>query len=97
MPKRIVVELSNEQSEELKKVRDRHEKAYMRERAAAVLKVASGETLTTVGEHGLLKRHKPDTIHNWIKDYLSQGLAGWAIKKGRGRKPAFFPKNERGS
>ncbi len=97
MPKRIVVELSNEQSEELEKVRDRHEKAYMRERAAAVLKVASGETLTAVGEHGLLKRHKLDTIHRWIKDYLSQGLEGWVIKKGRGRKPVFFPKNERGS
>lgn len=97
MPKRIVVELSVEQEAELKRVRDSHGKPYMRERAAAVLKVAAGETLTAVGANGLLKRHEPETIHHWIKQYQAAGLAGWHIQPGRGRKPAFFPSERGGS
>ena len=91
MPKRIEVELSEGQRVELEKVRDRHEKAYQRERAAAVLKVAAGESLTAVGEKGLLKRHEPETVHEWVKRYLQAGLDGWKIKAGRGRKPKFSP------
>ena len=91
MPKRIHVELTAEQREELIAIRDRHAKAYMRERAAGILKVAEGATLTEVAEHGLLKRHEPETVHGWIKQYQAQGLSGLQIKPGRGRKPAFFP------
>lgn len=91
MPKRIRVELTGTQREELERVRAEHAQAYMRERAAAVLKVAEGATLTEVGERGLLKRHEPETVGDWIKVYLAQGSAGWRVKPGRGRKPAFFP------
>ena len=91
MPKRIRVELTTAQREELQAIRDRHPQAYLRERAAAVLKVAAGATLTEVGERGLLKRHEPETVHGWVNAYLSQGVAGWTVKPGRGRKPAFFP------
>jgi hypothetical protein len=91
MPKRIRVELSARQRAELEAIRDRHARAYLRERAAAVLKVAAGATLTEVGEHGLLKRHEPETVHGWISTYLTHGVAGWKIKPGRGRKPAYFP------
>lgn len=97
MPTRIIVNLSEDQEAELKQTRDGHPKPYMRERASAVLKVASGKTLTAVAEVGLLKRHEPETIHTWIKSYLSEGLDGWIIKKGRGRKPAFFPKESQSS
>ena len=45
MPKHIVVKLSENQIEELETVRHHHAKPYMRERAAAVLKVAEGENL----------------------------------------------------
>ena len=91
MPKRIRIELTDGQQKELETTRDEHPKPYMRERAAAVLKVAAGATLTEMGEHGLLKRHEPETVHGWIKAYLAEGLVGWHIKPGRGRKPAFFP------
>lgn len=91
MPKRIRVELTAVQRTELEALRDRHPQAYLRERAAAVLKVATGETLTEVGERGLLKRHEPETVHGWIKAYLKHGVAGWKIKAGRGRKAAYFP------
>ena len=93
MPKRIVIELSPAQQQELEQVRDRHAKPYLRERAAAVLKVAAGQTLSEVAARGLHKRHEPETVHDWIKSYLQDGLAGWAIKPGRGRKPVFFPKD----
>jgi hypothetical protein len=91
MPKYIVVELSEGQEAELEKVRHQHPKAFMRERAAAVLKVAQGETVTAVAEKGLLTRHEPETVHQWIKNYLAHGLQRWEIQSGRGRKAAFSP------
>ncbi len=91
MPKRIRVELTAAQRAELEMIRDRHLQAYLRERAAAVLKVADGATLTEVSERVLLKRHEPETVHGWIKAYLTHGMAGWKIKTGRGRKPVYFP------
>lgn len=91
MPKRIRVSLSETQREELVKTRDQHPKAFLRERAAAVLKVADGALLSTVAERGLLKRHEPETVHLWIKRYLHAGVAGWQVQAGRGRKPKFSP------
>lgn len=91
MPKLVRVELREAQERELVRVRDRSPKPYLRERAAAVLKVASGMQLTEVAERGLLKRHEPETVHLWIKQYLEQGVGGWQIKPGRGRKPSFSP------
>jgi hypothetical protein len=91
MPKRITVSLSETQRQELVKTRDQHPKAFLRERAAAVLKVADGALLSEVAEHGLLKRHEPETVHLWIDRYLQAGIAGWKVKAGRGRKPKFSP------
>jgi len=91
MPKRIRVDLSEAQQQELVKARDEHPKAFIRERAAAVLKVASGKTVTEVAEAGLLKRHEPETVHWWIKRYLQAGVKGWQVKPGRGRKALFSP------
>ena len=96
MPKYIVVDLSESQEAELEKVRHQHTKAFMRERAAAVLKVAQGETVTHVAEKGLLTRHEPETVHQWIKTYLAHGLQGWEIQSGRGRKAAFSPSKSGG-
>ena len=91
MPKRIRIELSEAQVQELVKARDEHPKAFIRERAAAVLKVAKGKTVTEVAEEGLLKRHEPETVHLWVKRYLQAGLRGWQVKPGRGRKALFSP------
>ena len=91
MPGRIVVTLTEAQEQELEEVRHQHAKPYMRERAAAVLKVAAGQSVTEVAENGLLIRHEHETVHAWIKSYLKAGLQGWQIKPGRGRKAAFSP------
>lgn len=91
MPKRFYVELSQEQRSELEKVCKSHPKPYMRERASALLKVAEGYSMNWVAEKGLLKRHEPETIKDWIKRYLEKGVVGWKIQSGRGRKPVFSP------
>lgn len=91
MVKRIEVQLNDEQVAELSQVRDRHAKAYLRERAAGVLKVAEGQSVRQVALHGLLKPHEPETLSKWIEQYLADGLAGWTVKSGRGRKAGFSP------
>jgi transposase len=91
MPRIIRIHLEEAQRQELEQVRDHHPKAFLRERAAAVLKVAQGQVIQHVALHGLLKRHEPETVKVWIERYLSQGVAGWKIQAGRGRKPKFSP------
>lgn len=94
MPKRIRIELTEAQIQELEATRHQSKTPYLRERAAAVLKVAQGQLVTEVAEKGLLIRHEPETVHSWIKAYLKDGLAGWVIRSGRGRKAVFSPKNK---
>lgn len=96
MPKRIRVTLSEDQRRELEQARDRHKKGYVRVRAAAILKVADGAVVSHVAEHGLLKRHEPETVSGWIKRYLAEGLEGLEVRPGAGRQPSFSPSGERG-
>ena len=91
MAEPLTIELTAEQRRELEYVRDHHEKAYMRERAAALLKIAEGMSGRQVALHGLLRERDPDSVYSWVHVYQSEGLAGWRIKPGRGRKPAFSP------
>jgi len=91
MAKPLTIELKPEQRRELEQVRDHHEKPYMRERTAAILKIAAGQSGRQVALHGLLKRRDPDTVYSWVHGYQAEGLAGLMIKPGRGRKPAFSP------
>lgn len=86
-----VVNLSAIQRQELEWARDQHMKAYVRERSAAILKVADGNAVRQVARHGLLKVRRPETVSAWVKRYLADGLAGLLIRPGRGRKPAFSP------
>lgn len=94
MPKRFYLELTEAQRTELERVRKSHAKPYLRERASAVLKVSDGHSMNWVAENGLLKRHEPETLKGWITRYLEQGLKGWDIQTGRGRKSVFFPSQQ---
>jgi transposase len=91
MPKLLKVELSPEQQAELEDIRDNHERAHLRERAAAILKVADGQSGVQVAEHGLLKRRNVDAVYEWVHRYEAEGVQGLKIRPGRGRKPAFSP------
>jgi hypothetical protein len=83
--------LSPEQRQELEEMRDRAPLPYMRERAAALLKIADGMPPLEVANHGLLRRRDSDTIYRWLARYRLEGVDGLGIRPGRGRKPAFSP------
>lgn len=91
MPKTYRINLSEAQRHELEVARNTHPLAYVRERAAGILKVASGCSLRQVAYVGLLRRHAPETVKEWCERYLAEGLAGLLVREGRGRKPCFFP------
>lgn len=91
MPKRVDLRLSESERITLGQMRDHHVKAYMRERASALLKVADGMSIKNVAATGLLQERDEDTVSRWVRRYRSDGLVGLYLKPGRGRKPAFFP------
>lgn len=91
MVQALKIELTADQQKELQQLRDHDAKPYIRVRAAASLKVAAGQAVRQVAEHGLLKRVNPETVSDWIKRYLQEGKPGLQVKAGRGRKPAFSP------
>lgn len=72
-------------------LRDTAPRPYLRERAAALLKVAAGASASAVARSGLLRPRKPETVATWIHRYQQAGIAGLTIRPGRGRKPAFSP------
>lgn len=87
----IKLELNESQTSELAKIRDHHPKPYIRERAAALLKVASGQSGHAVALNGLYKKRDPDTIYSWVRRYQAEGIQGLFIRQGRGCKAAFSP------
>ena len=91
MPKTRTIKLTSKEKTKLKDVRKKHPKAYMRERAAAILKISQGKSPHNVARQGLLKRRDPDTVYEWLDRYEATGIEGLQIKPGRGRKPAFSP------
>ena len=92
MPKRLEITLSEQQRAELLQARDHHSKAYVREKAAAILKIAD-ERLPAlqVASHRLLKRRDDNTVRSWLRRYLHGGLADLLVLSGRVSQPAFSP------
>jgi hypothetical protein len=83
--------LTDRQRRALTRVRDRHPKPHLREKAAALLKVAAGWDIREVAARGLLRPRSRNTVASWLRHYEARGLAGLRVAKGRGRKPAFSP------
>lgn len=84
------VDLDAEDRNRLEQVIKTSPKPYLRERAAAILKVADGEVAYQVARTGLLRPRDPDTVYGWLQRFESAGVAGLTIRPGRGRKAAFF-------
>lgn len=97
MAQPLTLELTERQRAELETVRDTHAKAYIRERAAALLKIADGQSPLQVAQQGLLKPRNPDTVYSWYHRYQAEGIAGLYIRPGRGRRPAFSPSIHNGT
>ena len=91
MPKRRYQTLTEAEKSELANIRDHHEKPYLREKAAALLKVAAGASPHQVALTGLLKPRSPDALYRWLDRYEAEGVEGLVVQDGRGRKPAFSP------
>jgi len=53
-------------------------------RISALLGLAKGETVTEVAETVSVSRQ---TIHNWLKSFMREGMDGLAYRWSRGRKP----------
>jgi Helix-turn-helix domain len=85
------LELSEVERTTLEEAVRRHPKAYARERAAALLKVADRSSALWVAGHGLLRQRSADTVYGWLDRYEAEGLAVLTIRAGRGRKPALSP------
>ena len=69
------LDLTPGQRHELEQVRDRDPRPYLRECAAALLKIAAGQAPYAVARQGLHKPRKPDTVYGWLAKYLAGGLA----------------------
>jgi len=68
-----------------------HAKAYVRERAAAIVQIAGGVSPASVAERGLLEPRAPDTVYRWLNRYQEAGRPGLTIRPGRGRKLRLPP------
>jgi hypothetical protein len=91
MPQQRTLELETAARLTLEEMRDHHPLPYMRQRAAALLKIADGLSAHWVAQHGLHKPVDVDQLYEWLNRYQHYGIAGLYIRKGRGRKRAFFP------
>jgi hypothetical protein len=76
MPRLRTLSLTDAARVELVAVRDHDPVPAIRERAAALLKIAAGATAHDVARHGLLKPRDPDTVYAWLTWYQADGVAG---------------------
>src|SRR5437763_1740633 len=70
------ITLTEEQRQQLLQLRDHDPRPYVRERGAALLKIAEGDTPHRVAKHGLLKSRDPDTGYSWLELYQASGAQG---------------------
>ena len=85
--------LTAAQRAELERARDRDPRPYLRERAAALLKVAGGTSPRQVALGGLHRRRGPKTVCDWLDRYQRDGVAGLVQ---RPRRPRGFSPSARG-
>jgi hypothetical protein len=92
---RRTLSLTDARRAELARARDRDPRPYLRERAAALLKIADGQAPYAVARAGLPKPRQPDTVYRWLDAYGARGLAG-LVQQPRGHR-GFSPSARRGA
>ena len=75
MATRRKLNFSPAQEQELTALRDHTKHEYLRERCAALLKIASGRSAHWVAHHGLLRPRDPDTLYRWLDLYEAHGIS----------------------
>jgi len=83
---RLHLKLTKKEREQLVSIRDKDEKAYRREKAGALLKIAEGQSPYEVAKKGLLKERDPDTIYSWVKNFVKTGIKSLTHKPRRKQK-----------
>lgn len=81
---KLTLELSETERVTLETMRDRHPRPYLRERAAALLRIADGMAAFQVAAKGL-KVRDPDTIYGWLHAYQTNGICGFYHRPRRRR------------
>jgi hypothetical protein len=81
MARRRTLTLTEEEHQVLIEHRDHDLHPQVRERCAALLKIAEGKSPHWVARHGLLKERDPDTVYNWLNIYQAEGLAGLMARR----------------
>ena len=76
MYQRRTLALSEDDRAELLYHRDHDPKPSVRERGAALLKIADGQSPHAVAHAGLLRPRDPDTVYAWLAYYQHDGLPG---------------------
>jgi hypothetical protein len=86
MYQRRTLALSDAERAALLHYRDHDPKPYVRERCAALLKIADGASPHAVANAGLLRRRDPDTVYAWLDRYRAEGLPGLAAHQHGGNR-----------
>ena len=76
MYQRRTLALADDERADLLTHRDHDPKPYVRERCAALLKIADGHSPHAVACAGLLRTRDPDTVYAWLSYYQNEGLSG---------------------
>ncbi len=84
------LELSPTQRQDLIRYRDHDPRPFVRERCAAMLKIADGVSPHAVAHHGLLKPRDPDTIYRWLRRYDTMGIAGLLVGQHGGDRRSYL-------
>lgn len=83
----------------LEQMRDRHAKAYVRVKAAVLLRIAAGEPAYLVAARGVLKPIHRETVYIWLDRFERFGIcslrrsatraAHFPLRGGKGSKDCF--------
>ena len=86
MTQRRKIELSTKMRQELVELRDQTKQEYVRERCAAILKIADGASAHQVAKEGLLRPRDPDTVYGWMDILEREGITGLQEHKQGGKR-----------
>jgi hypothetical protein len=67
MPRRRTVAVTDAQRQDLHHHRGHARRPSVRERCAALLNIADGQSPHAVARHGLVKPRKPDPVESWLE------------------------------
>jgi len=96
MPKRYKIVLTEPEQQKLEGWVKNPPRPYLRERARAILNISQGKTIQATVEKLRVRVHR-NAVSEWVRRFLSDGLEGLKIKRGRGRKAVFSPDRKRRS